>query len=272
MPHFRLTVAYDGTDFSGSQVQPNQRTVQGELEGALEEIAAGPIRARFAGRTDRGVHALGQVVAVGLPAWNASTRDLLWALNTRLPADLAAIDATACGESFNPRFEAAWREYRYWIAAEDFSPFLGRYAWNRRAELNADAAQAGAERLVGTHDFASFAGGGEGVPWSERATKPRGTTRTVLRCDCREIRARVGPGSVEFARVLEVRVAADGFLPHMVRNIVGALLEVGQSRRNPEWIGELLGKRDRRFGPTMAPAHGLTLTRVGFSDDRLDED
>jgi tRNA pseudouridine38-40 synthase len=272
MPHFRLTLAYDGTDFAGSQVQPNQRTVQGELEDALEEIAAIPVRAIFAGRTDRGVHALGQVVAVRLPAWAATAHDLLRALNRRLPGDLGATDASPCGESFNPRFDAEWREYRYWITADVISPFLGRYAWKRRSLLDAAAVQAGAKRLEGTHDFASFAGGGEGVPWSQRATKPRGTRRTILRCDCREIWTRVGPGSRESARVLEVRVAADGFLPHMVRNIVGALLDVGQGRRNPEWITDVVAGRDRRIGSVMAPAHGLTLTRVGFPGDVLDDD
>ena len=272
MPHFRLTLTYDGTDFAGSQVQPNQRTVQGELEDALRAIAAIPSRATFAGRTDRGVHALGQVVSVELPAWSATALDLQRALNARLPRDLAATDAAQCGESFNPRFDAVWREYRYWIAPEIVSPFLERYAWTRRTEVDAEAVRAGAERLVGTHDFASFAGGGEGVPWSQRATRPKGTARTVLRCDCREIKARVGPGSDESARLLEVRVAADGFLPHMVRNMVGALLELGQGRQDPQWISELLAERDRRFGSVMAPARGLTLTRVGFSGDQLDDD
>jgi tRNA pseudouridine38-40 synthase len=272
MPHFRLTLAYDGTDFAGSQIQPNQRTVQGELENALGQIAAIPIRAVFAGRTDRGVHALGQVVAVGLPAWSDTALNLRRALNARLPGDLGATDAALCVESFNPRFDAVWREYRYWIAFGVVSPFLGRYAWNRRSDLDAEAVRAGAGRLVGTHDFASFAGGGEGVPWSQRATKPRGTARTIFRCDCREIWPRIGPGSNQSARVLEVRVAADGFLPHMVRNIIGALLDVGQRRRNPEWISELLAERDRRFGSVMAPAHGLTLTRVGFRGERLEDD
>jgi tRNA pseudouridine38-40 synthase len=272
MPHFRLTLAYDGTDFAGSQIQPNQRTVQGELEDALGQIAAVPIRATFAGRTDRGVHALGQVVSVGLPAWSDTSIDLLRALNSRLPGDLGATDAALCGELFNPRFDAVWREYRYWITSGLVGPFLGRYAWNRRLELDAEAVRAAAGRLVGTHDFASFAGGGEGVPWSQRATKPKGTARTILRCDCREIWPRIGPGSDRTARVLEVRVAADGFLPHMVRNIVGALLDVGQGRRDPNWIGELLAERDRRSGSVMAPAHGLTLTRVGFGGELLDDD
>jgi tRNA pseudouridine38-40 synthase len=225
----------------------------------------------FAGRTDRGVHAIGQIAAVTLPAWATTALDLRRALNARLPTDLGTIEAALCAESFNPRFDAKWREYRYWIAPAEASPFLGRYAWTRRTELDADAVQAGAGRLVGTHDFASFAGGGEGVPWSERTSRPRGTTRRVLRCDCNEIRTRFGPGSDESARVLEIRVAADGYLPQMVRSIVGALLEVGQGRRYPEWISELLAGRDRRLGPVAAPPQGLTLSRVGFVGDVLDD-
>src|SRR5829696_5176764 len=272
MPRFRLTLAYDGTSFAGSQIQPNQRTVQSELEGVLGAIAETPVRAVFAGRTDRGVHAVGQVAAVTLPKWNRTAVDLRRAINARLPVDIGATEVAICPETFSPRYDAVWREYRYWIASAVGSPFLSRYAWIRRTEIDVAAVRTGAGRLVGTHDFASFAGGGEGVPWSLRATKPQGTSRTILRCDCREIRARIGPGSDESARVLEVRVAADGFLPHMVRNIVGALLDIGQARRAPEWIDEILAERDRRFGPVMAPPQGLTLARVGFNGDQLDDD
>ena len=272
MPSFRLTLAYDGTNFVGSQIQPNQRTVQGELEGILGVIAGTQIRTIFAGRTDRGVHAVGQVAAATLPAWGATPLDFQHALNARLPGDIGATDAALCAESFNPRYDALWREYRYWIASAVVSPFLGRYAWIRRTQLDAEAVEAGARQLVGTHDFASFAGGGEGVPWSRRATTPRGTTRTILRCECQEIRPRIGPGSNERATVLEVRVAADGFLPRMVRNVVGALLQVGQGQRDPEWISELLAGQDRRFGPVAAPPHGVTLLRVGFAGDVLEDD
>ena len=272
MPSFRLTLAYDGTDFAGSQVQPDRRTVQGELEGVLERIAATPVRAVFAGRTDRGVHAVGQVAAVTLPRWSGTALDLRRALNARLPVDLGTTDVAACSVSFNPRFDALWREYRYWIAPAVDSPFLRRYAWTRRTELDAEAVRAGGQWLVGTHDFASFAGGGEGVPWARRASAPMGTTRTILRCDCREIWPKFGPGSDAPARVLEIRIAANGFLPHMVRNIVGALLHVGQGRRNPEWISELLAERDRRLGPVVAPPQGLSLSRVGFAGDVLDDD
>src|SRR5919112_2927944 len=152
MPRFRLTLAYDGTDFAGSQIQPNQRTVQGELEDALDGIATIPIRAIFAGRTDRGVHAVGQVATIRLPSWSATALDLQRALNARLPVDLGAIEVAICADSFNPRYDAKWREYRYWIAPAIISPFLGRYAWTRRTQLDAEAVRVGARSLLGTHD------------------------------------------------------------------------------------------------------------------------
>ena len=271
MPSYRLTLAYDGTNFAGSQIQPNQRTVQGELESVLGVLAGTPVRATFAGRTDRGVHAVGQIAAVQLPAWGATALNLQQALNARLPVDIGATDAIRCEDSFNPRYDALWREYRYWIASAVVSPFLSRYAWVRRTELDVETVRAGALQLVGTHDFAAFAGAGEGVPWSPRAAAARGTTRTILRSDLQEVRPLIGPGSDQYATVLEVRVVADGFLPHMVRNIVGALLQVGQGRRRPEWIGELIASQDRRLGPVAAPPHGLTLLRVGFAGDALDD-
>jgi tRNA pseudouridine38-40 synthase len=271
MPCFRLTLAYDGTDFAGSQVQPNQRTVQGELERALATIADDSARTVFAGRTDRGVHAKGQVASARLPSWRG-TEDALWrALRANLPADLAAVEVARCSEGFNPRFDAAWREYRYWIAPGANDPFLRRYAWETRGEVSAEAVAAGARELVGRHDFATFAGGGEGVPWSERARSARGTVRTILRCECRELAVHAGPGAEADKCILEVRVAADGFLPQMVRTIVGALFEVGQGRQEPEWVGHLLAARDRRLGPSIAPARGLTLWKVGFAGDVLDD-
>ena len=267
MPSFRLTLAYDGTDFAGSQAQPNQRTVQGELEHALGRILGEPTRATFAGRTDRGVHATGQVAAIRAAAWRDEPSALQRALNATLPDDLRTIDAHECDDAFNPRFDAAWRAYRYWIAPGVCSPFLGRYAWTPRSDCALDQMTAGALHLVGTHDFASFAGGGDGVPWSERAGRPRGTVRTITRCTCREINVRSGPGAVILVRAIEIGVTADGFLPRMVRNIVGALAEVGQGRQSPDWVGETLRHRDRRLGSVMAPARGLTLSAVGYGAD-----
>ena len=270
MQSFRLTLAYDGTDFSGSQMQPNQRTVQSELEAALGKLFSAPARATFAGRTDRGVHAIGQIAAVKSLEWKDSAEDFQRALNARLPDDLVATKVECCPESFHPRFDARWREYRYWIAPRLVSPFLGRYAWTPRADVDASAVRAGANRLVGTHDFASFASGGEGVPWSPRAARPRGTTRTVFVSDCRELAANFAWHDDRPTNLLEIRVVADAFLPRMVRNFVGALVEVGQGRRDPGWITELLAARDRRLGSVVAPPQGLTLWRVGFDDDVID--
>jgi tRNA pseudouridine38-40 synthase len=271
MPRFRLTLAYDGTDFSGSQIQPGQRTVQGELDRSLGRLAPGAIRTVFAGRTDRGVHAMGQVAAAHMPSWKGTAEELERALRATLPSDVGATGVEYCEAPFNPRFDAVWREYRYWIAPSSVNPFLGRYAWMPRTAVSRDAVADGARRLVGTYDFSSFAGGGEGVPWSERSRQPRGAIRTVLRCECREIAVNPGPSADVLAHVLEIRVAADGFLPQMVRTIVGALVDVGRGRRDPAWVEAVLAARDRRSGSVVAPAHGLTLWRVGFAGDRLDD-
>ncbi|MBL8127762.1 MAG: tRNA pseudouridine(38-40) synthase TruA [Chloroflexia bacterium] len=269
MPSYRLTLSYDGTAFAGSQIQPGQRTVQGELESALRRLGGLGASSTFAGRTDRGVHAFGQVVAVTFPEWRATAGELERALAARLPGDIAARQVIESDHAFNPRFDAAWREYRYWLAPGVASPFLGRYAWMLRDGLNSARMNQAAASLLGTHDFASFAGGGEGVPWSERAARKRGTTRTLLRCAVRTLELTPGPGRDADAVALEFRIAADGFLPRMVRNITGALVEVGQGRQEPAWIGEILAAKDRRQGSEVAPAHGLTLWRVGYPGDAL---
>ncbi len=269
MPSFRLTLAYDGTNFFGSQVQPHGRTVQGEVDRVLAALAGVHVRSVFAGRTDRGVHAAGQVAVVRDVPWRSSAEDLGRALNAELAVDVAAANVAACDDTFHPRFDACWREYRYRIAPAVIDPFLWRYAWTPRAPIDVGSMSAGARRLVGSHDFASFAGNGEGVPWSERAQSPRGATRTILRCECREI-GFAGPGA-NATRVVEVRVVADGFLPRMVRNIVGALVEVGQGRQDSDWIDDVLAARDRRAGSVVAPARGLTLWRVGYHGDALED-
>jgi tRNA pseudouridine38-40 synthase len=181
-----------------------------------------------------------------------------------------ATDVARCPRSFHPRFDARWREYRYWLAPGLISPFISRYAWTPRGDVDASAVRAGASILVGTHDLASFTSGGEGVPWSPRATRPRGTTRTVFACDCQELATNFAWHEGRSTKLLEVRVVADAFLPRMVRNMVGALVEVGQGRQEPGWIAQLLAARDRRHGSVVAPPQGLTLWRVGFDGDVID--
>jgi tRNA pseudouridine38-40 synthase len=206
-----------------------------------------------------------------LPGWRGTPRELRRVLSALLPADLGAVEVDSCDAEFNPRFDALWREYRYWLAPGAVDPFLRRYAWTTRSAVSLRDVAEGARFLAGQRDFATFAGGGEGVPWSARAVRPRGTVRTILRCECRELAVNAGPTAEADARIIEVRVAADGFLPRMVRAIVGALVEIGQGRRDPAWIEQLLVARDRRAGPPLAPPHGLTLWRVGFSGDALDD-
>lgn len=265
MPAFQFTLRYDGTDFSGSQVQPGQRTVQGEFEHALAKLGGGTVRTVFAGRTDRGVHAQGQVAAAQLPHWVAAADVLAKSLNALLAEDLRVADAAECEVGFNPRFAALWREYRYWVAPGVRSPFIGRYAWTPRFSLDVVAMATAAKFLEGKQDFATFASGGEGVPWSDRAARPRGTVRTVICCECEPVSVHDGPLSGELASGVRIQIVADGFLPQMVRNIVGALVEVGRGKREPIWIHEILEARDRRWGPTGSPAKGLTLWQVGFA-------
>lgn len=271
MPCFRLAISYDGTDFAGSQIQPNARTVQGELQHALQRITGEHAAAVLAGRTDRGVHAAGQVARVCLPQWRSDAGALGRALQARLADDVAVTAIAPCAEEFNPRFDAVWREYRYWLAPGAAGPFLRRYAWTPRAAVDVAAMDAAARLLLGTHDFASFAGGGEGVPWSERANRMHGTTRTVLRCACRAGELGAGPGRIGPGAAIEFRIAANGFLPRMVRNIVGALVEIGQGRQDVDWLAAILAARDRRQGSVVAPAQGLILWRVGFPGDALED-
>ena len=269
---WKLTVSYDGSAFYGSQRQPGRRTVQEELEHALALLAGTPVATVFAGRTDRGVHAIGQVAGCAGIRPDMQASALRTALNANLGDDLSIVRAERVAVDFHPRYDATWREYRYrlWIGAPQ--PLVGNAVWQRRSALDLDAMAEGAARFLGTHDVASFASGGEGVPWSERASRPRGTVRTITHCSVRRVPPWWGIASADDAGGVEVRVVADGFLPRMVRSMVGGLVEIGAGAQSPEWITELLRERDRRLGPSTAPPHGLLLWRVGYGNDVPDPD
>lgn len=261
---WRLTVAYRGGAFWGSQRQPARRTVQGVLETALHDFGGVVHPATFAGRTDRGVHAAGQVV--GFPDVRPDLAEAVVqaALNARLPDDLAVTSVMRERPGFDARRDAVWREYRYRVWCGPPAPLSREVAWERRARLEPALVQAACERLLGRHDFAAFAGGGDGVPWAERRRTRHGTIRTVRICSAR-VMAPTWPTPADAAGyAIEVRIVADGFLPHMVRTIVGALVEIGSGSRQPAWIDELLRVADRRLGPKTAPPCGLVLWRVGY--------
>lgn len=224
----------------------------------------------LAGRTDRGVHAVGQVVGCEDRRPHRSEGVLRSALEARLPDDLAVLAVERREGSFHARYDARWREYRYRIWSGVRQPLLRDRVWQRTAVLDPKAMADAAARLVGTHDFASFAGGGDGVPWSARRESPRGTVRTVFRCGCREVPRWWSGGAAASGRLLELRIVADGFLPHMVRNLVSAFVEVGRGERAVVWIDEVMAARDRRVAPGTAPPHGLVLWRVGYGNDDPD--
>jgi tRNA pseudouridine38-40 synthase len=262
----KLTVAYDGSRVWGSQRQAGHETVQGILEAALGSLAGRPVGADLAGRTDRGVHATGQVVSCEDIRPEMTHEEIRRALDAKVGEAVSIVAVERVTGTFHARFDARWREYRYRIWSGARSPLIEQAAWYRRGRLRLDAMASAAERLTGTHDFASFVAGGEGVPWSDRQQTARGTVRTVTHCSVRPVEA-WWPSGVIDGQGTEVRVVADGFLPRMVRGFVGALGEIGRGANEPDWIDELLDRADRRGGPPTAPAHGLVLWRVGYGND-----
>lgn len=254
MPRFRLTLAYDGTGFEGFQLQAGvrvARTVQGALEEALARLHAGvPIRVDGAGRTDAGVHAAGQVASCDLPrAWAGPA--LVRALNAVLPADLRAMDAAPAPPDFHARRHARSKCYRYTIDTAPVQlPQRRHFALHVPARLDLATMQAAALLFVGRRDFASLASSGSDV---------KTTVRTLTRSELQLCAS-------EGAEALVYEVEGEGFLRKMVRSIVGGLLAVGRGALTPAVLEYELHARDRKRWPAPAPAHGLSLVRVGYED------
>lgn len=238
-----MAVEYDGTNFCGFQRQPNVRTVAGVLEDALEEIFRERIAVTGAGRTDSGVHATGQVISCALPR-SFSVERLPVALNGILPGDLSARDAAEVPEEFSARRSAADRTYLYYILNDrGRSALVARYAWHVYRSLDADRMRQAAAHLLGEHDYRSFCA----LP--ERG----GTRRKVLSLDVERD-----------GYLLGIAITADGFLHHMVRAIVGTLVECGRGRREPDSVPDTLAARDRSAAGVNAPPHGLYLAGVRY--------
>jgi tRNA pseudouridine38-40 synthase len=242
---YRLTLAYDGTDFEGWQRQRQARTVQGVLEQALARLAGGaPVRIAGAGRTDAGVHALGQVASFELErAWEPPR--LLRALNALLPEDVRALELRPAAQGFHARRSALAKHYRYTLDIGPVqSPLRRRYAGHAPGPLDVGAMRAAAAAFVGRRDFAALQSSGGGVKTS---------VRHVTRCE-----ALFEDGS------LIVDVEADGFLRKMVRSMVGGLLEIGRGAWSGAALRAALERRERRGWPAPAEARGLTLQRVDY--------
>jgi tRNA pseudouridine38-40 synthase len=242
----KLTVAYDGTAYAGWQVQPNGTTVQAVMVEALAKILQEPVRLRPAGRTDAGVHAREQVVDFA----DAGVRDLETIVhggNALLPPDIRILSASIVPETFDARRHATEKEYRYFLYLSPVdSPFLSRYAWHIEAPLDLEAVREGLSHLVGEHDFSSFRGQG---------CNARSPVRNVIRA---EIAKHDMPG------LFFIDVAGAGFLRHMVRNIVGTVVNAGKGKHSADHVGEILRARDRSAAGLNAPPHGLFLWRVSY--------
>jgi len=241
----RAVIEYDGTDFAGSQYQPNARTVQGELEEALNRLTGERVRIRLAGRTDAGVHATGQVAAFCLveserrSSWGLA--ELQTRLNAVLPDDLVVRALRRSSRGFDPRRDAVWRTYRYRVRmAGDRRPTDRHRTLEIGDRLDVAAMRAAAAELIGERDFASLGSDAHG--------------RTVRHL--REV-AVLARGS----RV-EIRVTANAFLRRMVRSIVAVLLDAGRGKLSPDEVSHLLAQEGRALDGRAAPAHGLTLEKV----------
>jgi tRNA pseudouridine38-40 synthase len=247
MPNCKLTLEYDGTDFHGFQRQPRLRTVQGALETCFSRLLGERISVTGAGRTDAGVHALGQVANFHTTRTIPQHR-IAAVLNAALPPDVKVQRCEGVPDEFHARRCARARTYRYTIVERPSpSPILGRYALVQPDRLDLAAMNAAAQPLLGRHDFRAFQASG-----SETKT----TERTLLRLDCSRSR-----------RTVEITAEADSFLYRMVRIIVAALLRVGRGALPPRALAAALasGRRLPRAGP--APACGLCLLRVSYEDD-----
>ncbi len=242
--HCKLTLEYDGTNYHGWQLQKNADTIQGTLEAALSQIFSEAVRVRVAGRTDTGVHALGQVASFKTEKPIEHYR-LQRALNGLLPRDIVVKQIEEVPETFNPRFDARSRTYRYQIWNHRWpSAIWARYSWHVSFPLDTEAMNQAATLLIGEHDFSSF----QGADWVEH--NPR---RTVLRSEVRQ--------DGEF---LVYDVEAHSFLRHMVRNLVGTLVDVGRGALSVEDFVAIFAAHDRTRAGVNAPPQGLFLVTVTY--------
>jgi tRNA pseudouridine38-40 synthase len=266
MRYLKLTLAYDGTDFAGWQVQPGRRTVQATLEAALQTITGEDLRAIASGRTDAGVHALGQVVSFRTEC-RLPPDVFRRALNGNLPHDMHVREVREAPEGFHAIRDAVGKRYRY-VIQDGPQPdlFARNYVWRLPFTLDAAAMHAAAQLLLGTHDFSSF----------EASGAPRqSSVRTVTDIFAERREEKWSPHAPREATVsrsetttlagrIVIEVAANGFLYNMVRNIVGALFEIGRGTHPPAWLAEVLAAQDRQVAYPTAPPQGLFLVEVQY--------
>jgi tRNA pseudouridine38-40 synthase len=242
--NYRITLAYDGTDYAGWQIQTGHKTIQGILSGVLDKLEGAPVTAHGAGRTDAGVHAEGQVVSFRLAReWDGE--QLLRALNGNLPRDIRVLQAAPVGDDFHARFDAKSKTYRYQIYTADvMNPLLVRYAWHYPYGLVTDRLIEDSRELIGRHDFSAF---------------------TVSECDAASrVRTVIGITVERVGELLTIFFSGEGFLRYQVRTMVTSLVEANRGRLKAGSITGLIESRNRSFVGPPAPAQGLTLMKVEY--------
>lgn len=245
MINYKMVIAYDGSRYNGWQKQGNTKdTIQGKLEKVLEKLEGREVEVIGAGRTDAGVHALGQVVNVKLES-KINEEMLLQYLNQYLPEDIAVLSVKEVPMRFHSRLNATEKTYLYRIYRSEIpNPFIRKYTVTITEELDIEKMRMAAELLIGEHDFKSFC--------SLKKSK-KSTIRTLYSITIEEIEEEI-----------RISVRGNGFLYHMVRIIIGTLLEVGTGKKKPEEIEQILEKRERQAAGKTAPAHGLFLKEVKY--------
>lgn len=248
MRTLKLTIAYDGTDFAGWQNQPGQRTVQATLEQSLSELTGEPIAAVASGRTDAGVHALGQVVSFDTGS-DLASEVFQRALNAKLPEDVAVLAVVEAPPGFHAIRDAVKKRYQYRLHdGPTREVFHRRYAWHVRHRLDAGRMHRAGQALVGRRDFHSFES-----HWPNRNTSVRSIFELSVKRQMGDNCDRV-----------TLEVEADGFLYHMVRTIAGTLVEVGRGAQDESWPADVLAAEDRAAAGPTAPPQGLFLLRVEY--------
>ena len=255
----KLTLAYDGTAYVGWQRQAAGVSIQGLVEDALTRLDGAPVAVHGAGRTDAGVHAFGQVASARVSTAHEPIV-VRRALNAILPGDIRVLEVEDVAPDFHARYHAAGKIYEYRIWQGDVQPpFARAWSWHLPRPLDVAAMDRAARMLEGRHDFSAFQSAGSAVRSAVR-------TVTSARAGVREPGEDVAgePGATGRGQFVFVRIAADGFLRHMVRAIAGSLVEVGDARRDAESVAAMLNLRDRAASGATAPAHGLILVRVMY--------
>lgn len=255
MRKIRLLIEYDGTGYHGWQIQRHGPTIQGILEERIMHITGEVSGVRGASRTDAGVHALGQV-AVFSTTSDLSPEKIKQALNALLPPDIRVLEASAAHDMFRPRNDALRKRYFYVIANQNSSSaFLFRYAWLIRQPLDLKSMKAAGDALPGVHDFSSFMGTGSGI---------KNPVREIYSLEIRRIKKMSFMTGEVNGNFIRITIEANGFLRHMVRNIVGTLAEIGRGKMPYGRMGEILLSRDRKCAGPTAPGNGLFLERITY--------